>query len=184
MNTNVEVQRSWNKITDRTILTQNLTAASLYLMAWEVLCNEMIDPLKSFFSEWDNISSGLVVGEKYKNEVLDYHKEKLTASCLWLLRNGAISQDDIDRVNEFRRHRNEIAHEISRILMDSRADIKVEHLKEMRDLTRKIGVWWIQNFEIPCNPEFDGQDVDDEDIQPTQVMVLDLIYSLAVSPSL
>lgn len=52
--------------------------------------------------------------------------------------------------------------------------------KEMVDLLRKIELWWIVGVEIPCNPEFDKQDIDVDSIVPGKIMALQLLYDIAL----
>lgn len=46
-------------------------------------------------------------------------------------------------------------------------------------LLRKIEVWWVVNFEIAINPDFDGQDIDEEGIVPGAVLSLQMLIHVA-----
>jgi hypothetical protein len=44
----------------------------------------------------------------------------------------------------------------------------------------KIEVWWVKEFEIPANPDFDGQDVDAANISPGSVIALKMLCAIAL----
>ena len=46
-------------------------------------------------------------------------------------------------------------------------------------LLRKIELWWIVNVEIPINPDFDGQEVNEEGITPGAVLSLQMLIQVA-----
>jgi len=46
-------------------------------------------------------------------------------------------------------------------------------------LLRKIGVWWVVNVEIPTNPDFDGQEIDEAGIVPGAVLSLQMLIEVA-----
>ena len=50
----------------------------------------------------------------------------------------------------------------------------------MLALLRKIEVWWITNVEIPVNPDFDGNDVDEDEITPGPVIAMRLLLDIAL----
>jgi len=52
--------------------------------------------------------------------------------------------------------------------------------QEMVRLLRKIEVWWIVNVEIPTNPDFDGEQIDEQGIVPGSVMSLQLLCDIAL----
>lgn len=104
----------------------------------------------------------------------------LIASCLWLEQNGAISPQDATSLRSIRRHRNQIAHELPYLLGDIDREINLEYLQQIRQLLRKIEVWWIRNVDLLVNPDFDGVEVADEDIEPGPVLILDYIIRVAL----
>lgn len=46
-------------------------------------------------------------------------------------------------------------------------------------LLRKVEVWWIVNVEIPTNPDYDGQEIDEADITPGALMSLEMLIDVA-----
>ncbi len=51
---------------------------------------------------------------------------------------------------------------------------------EIIGLVDKIERWWIVNVEIPTNPEFDGQDIDEAGIVPGGTMGLRVLIDIAL----
>jgi len=50
--------------------------------------------------------------------------------------------------------------------------------KEITDLLDKIERWWILNVEIPTNPEFDGEEIDEDGIVTNRIITLWLLTGL------
>lgn len=107
-------------------------------------------------------------------------KDLLSASCQWLEQNGVISADDTVLINDIRRHKNEIAHELPHLLSDIDHDTNLEYLQHTRRLLRKIEIWWIRNVDMSIDPEFDNVEVADKDIHPGPALVPDEILRIAL----
>jgi hypothetical protein len=114
---------------------------------------------------------------QYKNEVTKVHKDLLHASCLWLQRNGAITEDDLRKIESIRRHRNQVAHELPRLLIDGDINLNLGYFLQIRELLEKIELWWVTNVEIPTNQDFDGDGISGKDIHPGRVILMDYIVS-------
>jgi hypothetical protein len=50
----------------------------------------------------------------------------------------------------------------------------------MEALLRKIEIWWIENVEIPINPDLDGKAIDYEGIVLGLIITLQLLYNIAL----
>ena len=50
----------------------------------------------------------------------------------------------------------------------------------MVDLLHKIEKWWIINVEIPTNPDFDGEDIDEDAVVAGRVITLRLLVGIAL----
>jgi hypothetical protein len=55
-----------------------------------------------------------------------------------------------------------------------------ERFSEMVALLRKVEAWWITNVEIPTNPDFDGQEVDEDGITLGPIMTIQLLRDIAL----
>ncbi len=149
-----EFQADPNKILAPNVLRTNLLLSSLYLTAFEILKMAIVEGVKDFFTLnteiTDEIEKELLKSlqkemverfkESYQNEVDKYEKEVgiglddrdklgLIPSSKWLQKQDALSESDVDEIRAIRDHRNEIAHELPRILISKGFDIKLEHFQ-------------------------------------------------------
>lgn len=108
--------------------------------------------------------------------------DPLIASALWFQNNGAIDTDDIILLRGFRSHRNEIVHELPKFIGDIQSNVQQEYFYGMLGLVAKIDQWWIKNFEIAINPDFDARNLSEEDLNGVQSMsmiMMNLLISVA-----
>ena len=74
--------------------------------------------------------------------------------------------------------RNSLAHDLPSLVING-ADFKhVDGFQELVALLRKIEVWWVANFEIPVNPDFDGKEIDEEGIVPGPVLIIQMMLEV------
>jgi hypothetical protein len=171
--------KSWTKLTTPDTLKKNLTLASLYITAYETLKNTIVNRIKDFFIFRFNENGEGIPDVEYDN-VKKLHKNILIASCQWLQQNGAINAEDMTDIMTVRKHRNQIAHQLTDILIDIDQEINLSHLEKIRYLLQKIDRWWIREVDIPINSNFDGFEVKDEDIQSGRMILIDLIIGIAL----
>jgi hypothetical protein len=79
-----------------------------------------------------------------------------------------------------RQIRNEIAHEITRLLTEGLKADYVSRFQEMVALVANIEKWWIVNVAIPTNPDFDDKEIDEDGIVPGPVLTLRLLLDIAL----
>lgn len=164
-------------------LKNNLMLASLYLSAYELLKAAIIDNISSFFAT-DYVNGKPVKNYQYHDEVTKVDKDLLRASCSWLIKVGAITLHDIEEIQAIRKHRNEIAHELPKLLGDSELNLKLDYFVRIRELLGKIELWWVRNFDIPANSDFDGIEIEDSEIHPGRVIMLDYVISVVLAEHL
>jgi len=183
-----KVDQDWKKFFNPKEIKKNLIDASLFLSFYEILNNEVVERIFSVYS--NNYRDGKwIASEEYKKEIIGRKiygtKNKDTniflSSCQWLVDNSVISQNEYDQIVKIKEHRNRIAHDLTKFLFDSECIIDKELFNQMKVLTIKIEKWWILEFEIPINPEFDGQDIDTENIISVQQFILDYILNIATT---
>jgi len=92
-----------------------------------------------------------------------------------------ITQDEAEAIQAIRKHRNEIAHELPKLLIDSELNLNLDYFVHIRELLGKIELWWVRNFEIPVNSDFDGVEIADNDIFPGRVVMLDYVISVVIA---
>ncbi|MDM4014890.1 hypothetical protein [Roseiconus lacunae] len=171
------VQQSWEKFLDPGTLRSNLIACSLFIVAWETFCRTSIDNLHGFYNF--GVDPELGESENYRSRVLDRHKSRLMASLLWFQEMGAIDQDDLNLVKRIKDHRNEIAHELPKYLCQAGHEIDVELFGKLTDLISKIGRWWVMEIEVPTNSDFDGVEIDPEEVQSGDMWFLGMLLQVA-----
>jgi hypothetical protein len=134
--------------------------------------------IRDFFTFSFN-EDGAIVSEDYKNEVLSLDKSPLRASLLWLKGMSAIDDADIELVDDIRKHRNELAHDLPRFIATAHADINISLLGSIYNLVTKIDRWWIREVGIPTNPDFDAQEIVDSDIQSGNMIFIQMMIRIA-----
>jgi hypothetical protein len=172
-----------NKLLNSDAIRNNLILSSLYLTAYELLKDAIIDNIRAFFS-FEYKGGKAISDEQYKDEVVRVHKDLMHASCLWLKRNGIITESEVKEVQNIRKHRNQVAHELPRLLIDADLNLNIGYFVKIRELLEKIELWWVKNVEIPTNSEFNGVEVSEKDIRPGRVIALDHVISIALADHL
>lgn len=173
--------KSWLQFLHPETLKTNLLTASVYILAWDALCDCIVDQLKGFY--WTGFNAdGDITDERYETRVLARHKSPLQASLLWFKESNAIDDADIALVDRLRQHRNEIAHQLQDFIAGRRQVDPVLFVQQC-ELIRKIDTWWIRNIEIPTNPDFDDTDTDaipDSEIMSGRLMFLQMLFKTAL----
>jgi len=172
--------KKYDNLLNPQAVKNNLVFSSLYLSAYELLKSSIIERIESFFATDYNKEGKPILTSQYKKEVLGLHKYKLAASSLWLEKMEVITEDDVRKIDEIRKHRNKIAHDLPNVLVEG-FEPHLDYFMEIRRLLEKIEIWWIQNFEIPINSDYDGIEIKDEDIRPGPVIILDHLISIVFS---
>ena len=174
-----DVNASWERFLNPDTLRQHLIFSSMFISAFEILKDSIVDHIKNFYingfdgADWK-------IDPEYKNEVLDRSKSPIYASLDWLKEHEAIDQSDIDAFDNVRKCRNEIAHQLPRLLSEGLGAKNIEMFGEMVRILKKIEVWWIVNLEIPANPDFDGKEIDEAGIVPGSLISLQLMMDIAL----
>lgn len=107
--------KSWEKCLNPATLRGNFIAISLFIAAFDMFRDSVVEKPEAFFSNGLD-GNGLTVDEEYKTNVLARAKNTLFASLLWFKERGAMNQADINPVDLIRLHRTEAAHELIGIL--------------------------------------------------------------------
>lgn len=174
-----DTRLSWERFLSPEILRTNLIVASLFITAFEMLKDSIMGRTRAFFTDGFD-EKGWIVNDKYKTQVLSLNKSPLYASLEWLKGMNVFDDDDIGEFNKIKNCRNEIAHEIADFISKSPKIDPLPLFSKMTDLLHKIEKWWILNVEIPTNPDFNGQEIDEEGIVPGKIMTLRLLTDIAL----
>jgi hypothetical protein len=158
------------KFLDENEVKFHLITASLYLTAYDLLIDTIIRKIEEFYTDRFD-ENGFIIGEKYKTEVRSlYKKDIVIASTKWLVQNNVISELELERIKLFKEHRNELAHEMTKMISDSDANTKTEFMFEIRDLYFKIQKWWFVEFECQVNPKLGKLDMNKLDYNEVLMM--------------
>lgn len=160
-------ERDWEKFFDIDKAKKTFVYSSFYLFAYEMLKNTIVERIKTFyFRGYDE--NGVITDETYKETVLKRKvngKQNLfQAHLYWLKDNNVIDEDDIKEIVSIREHRDLIAHNTDKLVSDSDFEINYGLLDKTFDFIKKIDLWWIKEFEIPTNPDFDNVEVNTDEI--------------------
>lgn len=174
-----DIKVRWERFLNPEILRTNVIVASLFITAFEMLKDSIIGRVRDFFTNGFN-ENGWIIDDEYQTEVLRKNKSPLYASLAWLKDMNAIDDNDIEKFNKIKNCRNELAHEIVNFISTGSKIDPLPLFGEMIDLLHKIEKWWILNVEIPTNSDFDGREIDEEDIIPGRIITLRLLLDIAL----
>jgi len=162
----------------------SLMRAAAMLTGWEFIHSNIVKAVKDFFIVGFDEEEYLY-DDGYERDVLSKVGKGSTifdASTSWLVEMEAITQDDVSLLREIRAHRNGIAHEMAKYLVDPEEDVSVDLLLRARGIIQRLGQFWGQ-IDVDTNPQFDDQDVAPEDIRSGQSLLFDYVLSLVAVPS-
>lgn len=160
------------------LIKNNLTLSGLYLVAYEQLQGAIIDNIREFFS-FELQDGKPVPNEQYHEEVTNVDANLLHASCLWLHRQGIITEGEMGEIERISDHRNGVAHELFALLGENDLDVNIERFLQIRALLKKIELWWVLNVHIPASPELAGVEVSEENILPVRLAIVDQVIAAA-----
>jgi len=162
------------RVLSKDVLKENLAKAGLYTLAYESLLHSIVHRPKKFLT-----MAGTVADEEYKAEVIAlYPQSEFIASCLWLQKHGVLTAEDVKEIRAIRKHRTDIAHEPINVLLDTENQVDETKLMTIYQLLARIDQWWISEFEIPANPDFDGQEIDPGGLQSGSMILLKYLISV------
>lgn len=173
-----DVKEKWEKFLDPDVMKDKLVSASLYIATFEMLKDAICDRIRDFYSVGID-ASGPIVNKKYLLEVTSRKKSLVYASLDWLLEHEVIDSSDLESFEQIKSTRNQLAHNLQSLVLGNASFRHVEMFQELAALLRKIETWWVVNVEIPTNPDFDGEDIDEEGVVPGPIVILQLILEVA-----
>lgn len=168
----------WERSLDPDVVRPSLFLATMFITTFEILKNSVVDRIRNFYSiGWSE--GGSTVGPAYQRDVASRKKSILYASLEWLIEHEAIDAKDQETFEKLKGIRNQLAHQLFEVVT---GQIESEHETQFSvlvELLRKIEVWWVVNVEIPTDPDFDGQDINEEGIVPGAVLSLQMLIEVA-----
>jgi hypothetical protein len=169
--------KAWEKFLDPQKLKQSLIEASIFITAYELLKEEIIDRPKSYFIyEGQDRSKNRV---EYNKQVKALHKkDTFIASYLWLQNQGAMTSQDVELILQIREHRDEIAHELPRLIGSTELEVDKRLLECLKELITKISRWWAFKVDVPTNPDFDHVEVKEESVLTGSMMFMQVVMGV------
>jgi hypothetical protein len=143
-----------------------------------------VDHPRSFFArKFDK--DGPRISPEYESEVLSLGKGAVYASLNFLKdKMKAIDAADLESFDRVKHCRNRLSHSLLALLGSEGLPPDFEQcFHEMVALLHKIDAWWIINVEVPTNPDFDGQEIDESGVQSGRVMGIRLLCDIALGDS-
>jgi hypothetical protein len=103
----------------------------------------------------------------------------LPASLDWLHEHHAVNDADLQTFTRLNDIRNQLAHELFSVVTGQVSSEYDSQFPALMALLRKVEVWWIVNVEIPTNPDYDGQEIDEVGITPGALISLQMLIEVA-----
>jgi len=182
MPTSEAVLKAWDDYLTPNVMQRRMQGAAVFITSFEVLKDIVIaHPLDFISLGWEGDRP--TKSPRYKEEVLSLDKnDQAHASLLWWRNAGAIDDADIDTFKAVRTLRNKVVHEMGSTLTEEWLDDVTPPFILIRDLLLKVERWWVAEIEIPTSPDFDGEEIDRNEIQAGSVMNLELMHQAVYAP--
>lgn len=158
---------------------RTLIRAGCLLSAYELIRAEVVDKVRDFYLTGFN-QEGYTYDEiAYQDDVLSKSpKSRYRASCAWLVENRALTLKQIATLEEIYRHRQEIAHELPKLLTHPDFDVRTDLLREAVECLKVLAIFW-GSIEVDTDPEFDGMEVDYERIESGSSLLMQYLAGFA-----
>jgi hypothetical protein len=156
-----EYSEKLRRLLSASVLKENLAEAGLYMLAYECLVYSLVQRPKKWFT-----MCGTSSDDRYRAEILDLDPSShFVASCLWFQKMGVLTAEEVNEIRRIRKHRTDIAHEPIKVLLDTEIQVDKAKLLSIYSLLSKIDRWWLSEFEIPANPDFDNAYIDPAEVR-------------------
>ena len=162
-----------SNLTDEEFI-EALAYTGLILVAFELVKNIIVKPIKVFYS-------GMIFGEgspfkSYEEDVLFRHKNEFEACLLYLSDfMKAIDFDDVLVIQELRKHRNDLAHNIARKLQAENIERDVVFLERVNKALFKLSNYRTY-MEIGADPEFQNKGIDWEFVKGHGYLIFEEVF--------
>lgn len=174
----MESSVKWEKLLSPEVMRERLISASMYITAFEILKDAIVEHIRNFYFIGID-ENGPILSSEYQVSVLSRNKSPLYASLAWLVESNAIDQSDLEVFERLKGVRNKLAHDLPALVLGGEDLQLTTHFQEACELLRKIEVWWVVNVDMPTNPDYDGQEIDEKGITPGSVLMVQLMLDVA-----
>ena len=156
-----------------------LIRAGSFLSAYELIKSEIVGSVHDFFWRGCRDGQNLYDEISYRKDVTNRNpKSKFRASCAWLVEMQALTVEQVVILEEIYRHRQEIAHELPKLLVDPDFEVRVDLFLAAIECVRALGVFW-GSISVDTDPQWDGKDVAYDEIKSGSYVLMEYLASLA-----
>lgn len=171
-------EERWERFLDPDVVRPSLFMATMFITAFEILKNSIVDHIRDFYSiGWSE--EGATVSSEYKEKVLSRDKSPVYASLNWLHENQVINDDDLKIFEQLKSTRNLVAHQLFDIVTGQAESNHMEQFRVLVELLRKVEVWWVVNVELAIDPDYADKEIDEEGIVPGAILSLQMLLEVA-----
>lgn len=151
----------------------NLSFAGLVLIVYEMAKQAVVEDVRGFYCRGFDESGMLYDEEAYARDVKSLDKSVYRASYKWLVKSGAITDEQTEVLERLHVHRKDVAHELTKYLIDPEHDPDAELFLEALKVLSAIRKYWTQ-IEIDIGMFEAHGDVTVDDVQPLSLACLGL----------
>lgn len=158
-----------------------LSFAGLIPIVYEEVKRSVLENVREFYWCGFDESGTHYDEESYARDVTSLDKNRFRASAKWLVNNEAITDVQMEALERLRVHRNDIAHEPLKYLVDPDKEPDAHLFTQAMEVLRDLHRFWVQ-YEIDIGTfEFQGhRNVTVDDVEsPLMVVLATLIQAVA-----
>jgi hypothetical protein len=171
-------EERWERFLDPEVVRPSLFMATMFITTFEILKNSIVDRIRDFYLiGWSE--EGNTVSPDYAAKVLSRNKSAVYASLSWLMENQAINESDLVTFEQLKKTRNLLAHRLFDVVTGQAKSPHEAQFTVLVELLRKIEVWWVVNLEIPINPDYADEEIDEAGIVPGAILSLQMLLQVA-----
>lgn len=174
------MNNDFEKILNPNLLKNNLISISLFITAFELLKQSIIDKPKLMYLNGFN-EKGFIYGVEYDQDVLSRNKSPVFASLDWLKEHDIIENIDIEYFKKVKNYRNEVAHQMVDFVTDKARDLDFSIFQILIDLMKKLEKNWFLYFEIELKPAlYESKLINFDKFKSGNELLIQLITELAL----
>lgn len=156
----------------------NFLRVGVALTLYELVKPRVLDQVRGFFTFGFTENGPMFDEAAYDNKVRSLSpRSEFQASMKWLKSLGAMTDGDIETLDRLYEYRKAMAHESGSFIIDPDFEVQDDLIDSARDVLEKLGRFWAR-IDIETDEKFDGREIDDDDIQPVDVLFFDHVHSI------
>jgi len=170
---------NWERFLDPDVVRPALLSATMFITAFELLKDCIVDRVRYFYTL--GFGDKTATTPEYEQGVIarDKKKRPLSASLDWHREHQVIDETDLEIFTHLANIRNQLAHELFSVVTGQMPSEHDSQFPALISLLRKVEVWWIVNVEIATNPDYDGQEIDENGITSGALLSLQMLIEVA-----